>query len=353
MSRAIMIMAGGTGGHIFPGLAVADVLRNRGWQVTWLGAPDSMESRLVPRHGYALAEVKFSGLRGKGLLRKLLLPFSLALAFWQSAAALLRYRPDVVLGMGGYIAFPGGMMAAFLRRPLVIHEQNSISGLSNRVLANFSNRVLTGFPGTLKNAIWCGNPVRSDIARLDPPQQRYAARSGKLNLLVVGGSLGAKALNETVPHALAMLSEEVRPRVLHQTGSLHHEAVSALYGKLGVKADVRPFIDDMAGAYADADMVICRSGALTVAELAASGVASLLVPYPFAVDDHQTHNAKYLSDAGAAILMPQSELDAAKLSQLLGDLSREKLAGMADKARSLAKVNAAESVAGICEELAA
>ncbi len=352
MSRSIMIMAGGTGGHIFPALAVADVLKAQDWKITWLGAPGSMEAELVPRHGYEMALVRFSGLRGKGVLRKLLLPFNLMIALWQSAVALFRYRPDVVLGMGGYITFPGGLMASLLRCPLAIHEQNSIAGLSNRVLAHLAGKVMSGFPDVLPGAIWCGNPVRSRIEALDEPEMRYAGRKGALELLVVGGSLGAQVLNDTVPRALAQLPADVRPRVLHQSGRSNHAAVVALYRELGVEADIRPFIDDMAESYANADLVICRAGALTVAELAAAGVASLLVPFPFAVDDHQTHNARFLSDRDAAILLPQSGLTAMKLAEMLMGLSREKLAEMALRARSMAKAQAAESVAEICKGMA-
>ncbi len=352
MNRSILIMAGGTGGHIFPALAVADILRDRGWQVTWLGAPNSMEADLVPKHGYQLQAVRFSGLRGKGVLRKLLLPLNLGIALWQSLIAMVRIRPDVVLGMGGYITFPGGMTAALLRIPLVIHEQNSVAGLSNKVLARLASSVLTGFPDVLPKAYWCGNPVRSKIEDMVSPEMRYAQRSGRLNVLVVGGSLGAKALNEAVPQALAQLPEEARPNVVHQTGRAHHSAVVDLYSKAGVQADIQPFIDDMAEKYAMADLVVCRSGALTVAELAAAGVASLLIPFPFAVDDHQTHNARFLSDRGAAILLPQSELSADKLAHLLKELSREKLMTMAQQARSLAKSHAAEVVANVCGELA-
>ena len=345
-------MAGGTGGHIMPGLAVADILRSQGWQVTWLGAPNSMEAELVPRHGYAMAWVRFSGLRGKGLLRKLMLPFNLLIALWQSAAAIFRHRPDVVLGMGGYITFPGGLMAALLRRPLVIHEQNSIAGLSNRVLARLAQKTLSGFPDVLPNAIWCGNPVRNGIAALPDPQTRYAARAGRLNLLVVGGSLGAKALNEVLPQVLALLPEDARPIVIHQTGKQHFATVQQLYQQAGVQADIRPFLDDMAGSYANADLVICRAGALTIAELAAAGVASILVPFPFAVDDHQTHNARFLSGHGAAWLLPQNELSAEKLAQLLREVTREKLAAMAQQARAVAKPDAAQQVAQVCAELA-
>ncbi len=362
MNRSILIMAGGTGGHIFPALAVADILRSRGWRVTWLGAPHSMEAELVPRHNFDMAWVRFSGLRGKGLMRKLLLPFNLMVALWQSAAAILRHRPDVVLGMGGYITFPGGIMAALLRRPLVIHEQNSIAGLSNRVLARFAQKVLSGFPDVLPHAIWCGNPVRGDIAALPDPGQRYTARNGRLNVLVVGGSLGAQAINETVPLALALLPGDLRPKVVHQTGKQHLEAVRQSYRLAGVQADIKPFIDEMARHYGNADLVICRAGALTIAELAAAGVASILIPFPFAVDDHQTCNARFLSVHGAALMLPQSELSAEKLAQLLRDLmddgqaasgnGRDKLLAMARQARSLAKAGAAQKVSEVCGALA-
>ena len=352
MNRTILIMAGGTGGHIYPGLAVADALKAEGWNIVWLGAPNSMEAELVPKHGYPVAWVNFSGVRGKGLLRLLTLPFTLLRALGQSADAILRQRPDVVLGMGGYITMPGGLMAAVLRRPLVIHEQNSIAGLSNKLLAKLSTRVLSGFPDVLKGTQWCGNPVRADIAALPAPQQRFAGRSGKLNVLVVGGSLGAKALNEAMPQALALLPEENRPRVIHQTGKQHFAAVQQLYRQAGVQADIRPFLDDMAACYADADVVICRAGALTIAELAAAGVASILIPFPFAVDDHQTHNARFLSGRGAAWLLPQSELSAEKLAQLLREVTRERLAAMAQQARSAAKADAALAVARVCMECA-
>ena len=352
MSRSILIMAGGTGGHIMPGLAVADVLRAQGWRVTWLGAPGSMEAELVPKQGYPMAGVNFSGLRGKGLPRLLLLPFTLLRALGQSAAAILRHRPDVVLGMGGYITFPGGLMAVLLRRPLVIHEQNSIAGLSNKVLARIAQKVLSGFPGVLPQAVWCGNPVRGSIAALPEPQQRYGARGGRLNLLVVGGSLGAKALNEALPQALALLPQDERPNVLHQTGKQHFAAVQQLYRQAAVQADIQPFLDDMAACYANADVVICRAGALTIAELAAAGVASILIPFPFAVDDHQTHNARFLSERSAALLLPQKELNAERLAQLLRELTREKLLAMAQQARSVAKADAALAVANVCKELA-
>jgi UDP-N-acetylglucosamine--N-acetylmuramyl-(pentapeptide) pyrophosphoryl-undecaprenol N-acetylglucosamine transferase len=363
MSRSILIMAGGTGGHIFPALAVADILRAQGWKVTWLGAPNSMEAELVPRHGYEMNWIRFSGVRRKGLWRLVRLPFDLLLAMWQSGAAILRQRPDVVLGMGGYITFPGGLMAALLRRPLVIHEQNSVAGLSNRMLAHIAQKVISGFPKVLPRAIWCGNPVRSDIAALPAPGQRYAARSGRLNVLVVGGSLGARAINETLPRALALLPPELRPNVLHQTGKQHYAAVQQAYREAVVQAEIKPFMDEMAKHYGNADLVICRAGALTVAEIAAAGVASILIPFPFAVDDHQTRNAEFLSKRGAAVLLPQSELSAEKLAQLLQGLAevgpagavsgREKLLAIAQQARALAKADAAAAVAAICTELAA
>jgi UDP-N-acetylglucosamine--N-acetylmuramyl-(pentapeptide) pyrophosphoryl-undecaprenol N-acetylglucosamine transferase len=265
---------------------------------------------------------------------------------------MLRYRPDVVLGMGGYITFPGGMMAAILRRPLVIHEQNSVAGLSNKVLAKLATRVMSGFPNVLANASWCGNPVRSSIAELPEPALRYGARTGRLNVFVVGGSLGAQALNEAMPQALALLPSDARPNVVHQTGKKHYDTVLELYRSAGVEADIQAFISDMAASYANADLVICRSGALTVAELAAAGVASLLIPFPHAVDDHQTHNARFLSEQGAAILLPQTSLSADKLATLMLDLSREKLMAMAQQARRLAKTDAASAVAIVCKELA-
>jgi len=347
-----MIMAGGTGGHVFPALAVAGYLRERGWRVVWLGAKSGMEATLVPKYGYEMAWVRFSGLRGKGLLRALALPANLLLAFWQSARAILIQRPDVVLGMGGYISFPGGMMASLLGRPLVIHEQNSIAGLANKVLSRLADRVLQAFPDALPGAQLSGNPVRKEIAALATPRERYGARSGRLKLLVLGGSLGAQALNEVVPQALALLPEAVRPEVTHQAGVRHIEALRAGYAAAGVNAEALAFIDDMASRYADADLIICRAGALTVGELACAGVASILVPFPHAVDDHQSANARFLSAREAAILLPQRDLSARALAELLRGLTREALLDMAEKARALGKPDATEAVARVCMELA-
>lgn len=346
-------MAGGTGGHVFPGLAVADFMRSLGWNVVWMGARTGMEARLVPARGYRMAWIRAAALRGKGLARALLLPLNLLIGFWQSARAIFQLRPDVVLGLGGYVAFPGGMMAALLNRPLAIHEQNAIPGLTNRVLSHLADRVLTGFPETLSGARWTGNPVRSEIASIAAPTQRYAAREGSINLLVVGGSLGAQALNDALPQALASMPAESRPRVVHQSGEKHLESLRAAYAAASVEGDLVAFIDDMAGRYAEADLVICRAGALTVAEIAAAGVASVLVPFPHAVDDHQTANARFLAGHSAAVLLPQSDLTPARLAALLGSLDRRQLRVMAEKARALGKPEAAREVAEACIELAA
>ena len=356
MTRTIMIMAGGTGGHIFPALAVADELRAAGWKVVWLGTRGGMEARIVPPRGYTMAWVRMSGVRRKGLVRMALLPLSLLIAFWQSARAIFRHRPDVVLGMGGYVTFPGGMMASLLDRPLLIHEQNSVAGLANRVLARLADRVLSAFPHAFAQNIavsWVGNPVRDDIAALASPDVRMRGRSGPLNMLVIGGSLGAQVLNETVPQALARMPEAARPSVTHQAGTAHIDVVRKNYQAAGVDAELLPFIDDMARRYASADLVVCRAGATTIAELAAAGAASVLVPYPHAVDDHQTMNARYLADRGAAILIPQQQFTEERLGELLLGFTREKLKAMALAAREVAKPHAAREVAKACMELAA
>ncbi len=346
--RTILVMAGGTGGHVMPGLAVADAMRGAGWRVVWLGNRDGMEADLVPRRGYPMEFIRFSGVRGKGLLRLALLPMHLLAAFWQSARVLFRVRPDVVLGMGGYVSFPGGMMAALLDRPLVLHEQNSIAGLANKVLAEVADRRLAGFPDALRKSQWCGNPVRAEIAQLPAPEQRFAGRTGPLQLLVVGGSLGAQALNEMVPQALALLEPGQRPKVTHQAGTRHLQQLRENYAKAGVDGTTVAFIDDMAAAYGNADLVICRAGALTVAELAAAGTASVLVPFPHAVDDHQTHNAQFLAAAGAAVLVQQKDLTPRRLADLLLGFARDKLLDMAKRARALAKPDATRAVADAC-----
>jgi UDP-N-acetylglucosamine--N-acetylmuramyl-(pentapeptide) pyrophosphoryl-undecaprenol N-acetylglucosamine transferase len=337
MSRIVMIMAGGTGGHIFPGLAVAECMQAAGWEVVWMGARSGMEARIVPPRGFRMAWIRARALRGKGLLAKLLLPANLLWSFWESARTLFRVRPDVVLGMGGYVAFPGGMMASLLARPLALHEQNAIAGLANRVLAALADKVMVAFPGALNRAEWTGNPVRAEIAAIAAPHERFGGRSGPLRLLVVGGSLGAQALNEAVPRALALLAPGERPQVVHQAGEKHIEALRASYAAAGVAGELVAFIDDMARRYAEADLVLCRAGATTVAELSAGGVASVLVPFPHAVDDHQSANARFLSERGAAILLP---------------LDRARLLEMARKARALGKPDAARIVAERCMALA-
>ena len=352
MGKTLLVMAGGTGGHVFPGLAVADLLRERGWKVVWMGNPDSMEAKLVPARGYEMAWVKFGALRGKGLLRKLLLPVALLSGFWQAWREIRRIKPDVVLGMGGYISFPGGMMAVLAGCPLVIHEQNSVAGLANRVLAKVADRIATGFPDVLPKGEWVGNPVRPEIADLPAPAERFASRGegDPLHLLVLGGSLGAAAINAAVPQGVRLIDAEQRPQVVHQAGEKHLATLQGNYQAAEVHANSVAFIDDMAGAYAWADLVICRSGALTVAELAAAGVASILVPFPHAVDDHQTGNARFLASAGGAILLPQKDTTAEAVS-LIRNYTRGQLLQMAERARALAKPQAAQDVARICEEL--
>lgn len=356
MSRTLLIMAGGTGGHIFPGLAVADAIKGAGWQAVWLGTRGGMETTLVPRRGLEIETVRFGGVRGKGLLRALLLPLFILLACAQALGVMLRRRPDAVLGMGGFAAFPGGLMAALLGRPLIIHEQNAIAGLTNKVLAHLADRVCAGFPqafgkSRLRVAV-VGNPVRADIAALAPPQERFAGREGPLRLLVVGGSRGALALNRAVPEALAKLDPAQRPRVRHQAGAGQAQATRAAYEERGVAAEVSEFIENMAEAYGEADLLVCRAGALTVAELAAAGVAAILVPFPHAVDDHQTHNARHLADAGAALLIAQDELSPERLARELCGLDRARLADMAQRARTLAQPESAARVAQICQQAA-
>ncbi|MCB1759327.1 MAG: undecaprenyldiphospho-muramoylpentapeptide beta-N-acetylglucosaminyltransferase [Gammaproteobacteria bacterium] len=355
MGASVMVMAGGTGGHVFPALAVANELRQRGLEVFWLGNPDGFEAGVVPQQGFSLEEVRISGLRGNGLRRWLAAPFQLTRALLQVVRVVLRRRPKLVLGMGGFASGPGGVAAWLLGIPLVIHEQNAIPGMTNRILARFASRIAEAFPASFaarRRARLTGNPVRPEILALAPPAERLAGRMGVLRLLVLGGSLGAQVLNEQVPAALARLAPERRPQVRHQAGRGKDEATVAAYRALAVEAEVSAFVENMAAAYEWADLVICRAGALTVAELAAAGVASILVPYPHAVDDHQTHNAGYLVRGGAALLLPQSELSGERLAQLLQPLldERARTLAMALAARELALPSATAQVADICEE---
>lgn len=353
LTPTLMVMAGGTGGHVFPAIAVADWLKAKGWNIAWLVTEGGMENQLIANKGYATSVIRMRGVRGKGLMRKFAAPFQVLLACSQSVQALRLHKPDVVLGMGGFAAFPGGLMAWFLRKPLVIHEQNSVAGLTNRALAYFSKRVLAAFPSAFGNkATLVGNPVRADIAALPAPAERFDKREGALRILVIGGSLGAQVLNETIPQALAQLPTENRPQVIHQAGAKHIEQLKTYYQNAGVAGDARAFIDDMSAMYAWCDVVICRAGALTVAELAAAGVASILVPFSHAVDDHQTGNARYLADSNAAMLIPQNDLSATSLAKVITGLTREKLLEMAIKARALGKPEATADVAHVCMELA-
>jgi UDP-N-acetylglucosamine--N-acetylmuramyl-(pentapeptide) pyrophosphoryl-undecaprenol N-acetylglucosamine transferase len=353
MSGTVMITTGGTGGHVFPGLAVAARLIARGWRVFWLGTREGIEAKLVPQHGLEFEGIRFAAVRGKGVRRLLLGPFALLSAFQQSLAIIRRRTPDVVLGFGGFASFPGALMGVACGKPLVIHEANAVAGLANRLLAYGADRILLGFPDAFSGrhgakAEWVGNPVRDDIAAVAPPEARYRGRSGPLRLLVLGGSLGAVALNKLLPAALALLSSASRPVVTHQAGERHIEALCAAYAAAGVEAECVPFITNMARPYALADLVIARSGGLTVAELAAVGVAALLVPLPGAIADEQTHNARFLVDAGGAVLMPQEELRPERLADFLRGISRERLLEMALAARRVGRRDAAESVAEAC-----
>ncbi len=351
--KTLMVMAGGTGGHVYPAIAVADYLQAKDWQVVWLATEGGMENRLIQDKPYRKATITMRGVRGKGLLGWVLLPFKLLLAFKQSLSALWQHKPDVVLGMGGFAAFPGGLMARLLRKPLLIHEQNSIAGLTNKTLSYVANGVLAAFPTAFgKKATVVGNPVRKEITQITKPETRYGAREGRLRILIVGGSLGAAALNEVMPKALSTFASHQQPEVVHQAGEKHIATLEANYKAAGIEAETKAFIQDMAAQYAWADVVVCRAGALTVAELACVGVASVLVPFPFAVDDHQTTNAAYLSENNAAILIQQTAFTVEKAVETLRQLTRESCLNMAKNARALAKPEATKSVANVCMKLA-
>ena len=349
-----LVMAGGTGGHIFPGLAIAEVLRGQGWKVHWMGAPDpSMESQLVQTKGFAFEAVRFGGVRGKGWATALMLPLTLVQAMVQSLRLIRHVKPDVLVGMGGYITVPGGVAGFLCGKPVILHEQNAIAGMANRYLAKIARQVFSTFPGALPESVWVGNPLRSEFLMQDDPLRRFAGRSGPLRVMVMGGSLGAQALNACVPQALALIDPDNRPQVLHQSGEKHLETLRNAYVAADVQAEAIAFIHNPAETMAQADVVICRAGASTVSELAAVGVAALLVPFPFAVDDHQTRNAQFLVEQGAGWLMPEKELTPAGLAQWLQSLDRAKLQAVAVKAYALRQIQAAEKVAQACKEVLA
>ena len=359
MTRKVaLVMAGGTGGHVFPALATARVLQRRGYDIVWLGTQQGIEARLVPAAGIPVEWLSVSGLRGKGAATLLAAPFRLLVAIGQAMRAIRRHQPRVVLGAGGFASGPGGIAAWLLGRPLVVHEQNAVAGLTNRVLARLARRVLEGFPNSFGSGVQAervGNPVRPEIVAIAPPERRYAGREGAVRLLVFGGSQGAARLNAVLPAAIGELPAALRPAVLHQTGKHNFEETVQAYRSRGIEADVRPFIDDMASAYGWADLAVCRSGALTVTELAAAGVPAVLVPFPAAVDDHQTRNAQYAVQAGAAKLLPEGDLTPISLAALLRTLleaGRPLLSRMAVAARASAIVDADERLADACMQAA-
>ena len=354
--KRLLIMAAGTGGHIFPGIAIAQTMRARGWEVRWLGTATGMEQDIVPKHGIAIDAIDFTGMRGKGLRHTLAGAFKLSASFAACLRIMARRRPDVVLGMGGYVTVPGGLMARLRRIPLVLVNADAALLLSNKALTPLAQRVLFGFPADFGRAAGkasvTGNPVRSDILDVAPPEQRFAGRDGVLKILVVGGSLGAKALNDAVPAALSLMAPHKRPVVLHQSGKKNIAALTESYAQLGVDATVLDFIEDMAHAYASADLVVCRAGAITIAELTAAGVASVLVPFVAATTSHQRDNAQWMATQQAAIHLPQGELNPAHLAARLEALTRDQCRAMAVAARLVGKRDANEAIADILEQLA-
>jgi UDP-N-acetylglucosamine--N-acetylmuramyl-(pentapeptide) pyrophosphoryl-undecaprenol N-acetylglucosamine transferase len=350
-----MVMAAGTGGHIFPGLAIADTMRARGWQVSWLGTQRGMEAEIVPRHGLAFDAIDFSGLRGKGLMHTVTGVFKLAAGFVRCRAILRSRAPDVVLGMGGYVTVPGGLMAAWLGKPLALMNADAALLMSNKALLPFARKILFGFDAEATaaggKAQVTGNPVRREISQLPVPAERYRARSGPLNVLIIGGSLGAKILNDVVPAAIAKLSAAQRPHIVHQSGRAHSAALKDSYAKAGIDAEVLDFIDDMAARYAAADLVICRAGAITVTELCAAGVASVLVPLVVSTTSHQRNNAQWMEKGQAGLHMPQPDLKPDALATLLQTLTRERCLQMAEAAYAQGRRDANEAIALVLEEL--
>jgi UDP-N-acetylglucosamine--N-acetylmuramyl-(pentapeptide) pyrophosphoryl-undecaprenol N-acetylglucosamine transferase len=367
MARTLLIMAAGSGGHIFPGLAIAKEMKARGWNIHWMGTRAGMENKLVVQAGYPMVNVNMSGIRGKGALAWLVLPVRILMAFWQSTVAIFRIRPDVVLSMGGYVAFPGGMMAALWGKPLVVHEPGAVAGITNRVLAPVADRVVVGMEGAFERKVaqkwanllpkprradWLGTPVRDEITALPTPDRRLAGRAGKLRLLVVGGSLGAQTMNDLVLAALAAMAPEERPQVVHQSGEKLFEGLRDAYARAGVEGEVVPFIGDMAERYSWCDVLICRSGAITVAEITAGGIAAILFPLPWFVADEQRANANFLADRGAGIALDQLATKPEELAGILRGLTRERLRDMANKAHALGKPDATFQCADLCVEVA-
>lgn len=346
-----MIVAGGTGGHIYPGLAVAKELSINGWDVIWLGTSKGMESKIIPKNNLKFESIEFSGLRGKGLLTWLILPIKLVKAFFQCAKTIYKIQPKIIIGFGGYVTFPAGVMSRIFGIPLLLHEQNSVAGLSNRALGIFANQVYSAFPDVLNNAYWIGNPLRLEFSQQTDPHNRFKDRQGPLKILVIGGSLGAKFLNEIIPKTINLLPTENRPQVIHQSGNDHFEELQESYNKLKINAELKPYIDNTAVAFADADLVICRSGASTVSELAAIGVAAIFIPLPSAVDDHQTKNAKFLVQNDAGWIEKQENLTPQKLANLILSLDRNKLLLAAINAKKMHKHGALTALVNACEDL--
>ncbi|MBR6026912.1 MAG: undecaprenyldiphospho-muramoylpentapeptide beta-N-acetylglucosaminyltransferase [Neisseriaceae bacterium] len=347
MSKTFLVAAGGTGGHIFPALAVAQSLQKQGNNIIWLGSENAMETRLVPKYNIPLETVAIKGIRGNGIKRKLALPFTLMKTISAVSKIIKKHNISAVIGFGGFVSFPAGVAAKINGIPLIIHEQNSIAGLSNRALSKIATRVLSAFPSAFpqyKDGL-IGNPVRHEIANIQQPKQRFNKRSGRLNLLIIGGSLGAKVFNETLPEIIAALPANQRPAIIHQCGKDNSIDVAQRYRDKNITAQCIDFIDDMVSAYANADFIICRAGALTIAELTAAGLGSILVPFPFAVDDHQTKNAQYLVQANAALCVPQPEFTIENMAKKIGKLNREQCLQQAQNARKLAKPNAADDIA--------
>lgn len=352
LKKSALIAAAGTGGHIFPGLAIAEGLIKQGWSVVWIGTTTGMENRIVPQRNIQFERIEFSGVRGKGLVSWLMMPFKLLIAIAYSCKIIIKTKPDVVVGFGGYVSLPVGLAAKLLFKKLVIHEQNSVIGLSNKTLSYITKHIFTAFPNVIRNAVVAGNPLRAEFVNVAPPEVRFHNRSGPLRILIIGGSLGAKFLNQTIPVAIKLIPEKDRPVLTHQSGANQFDELQSLYNTLSVNATVVQFIDNTASAFADADLIICRAGASTVTEITAVGAAAIFVPLPSAVDDHQSMNAKYLVDQNAAWIQPQSELTPEKLANEILNMDRKRLLEVAIESRKLCIPNTVSTMINVCEELA-